>query len=72
MRSDGEGNFAGRTIQPPWLAGSSAAGTSRLQDASNASSMALRTSSPSTVPQRLGAFATALMAIPVEVQDRPS
>jgi hypothetical protein len=63
---------ARRTTHPPWPAAGAAAGTSGLVQASNASSMVLRTSSPSSVPRRLSAFATALMGIPVEVQERPS
>jgi hypothetical protein len=71
MRNEPE-KLARRTIHPPWLAAEAAAGTSGLVQASNASSMVLRTSSPSSVPRRLSAFATALMGIPVEVQERPS
>jgi hypothetical protein len=72
MRNEPEEKPARRTIHPPWLAAEAATGTSGLLQISNASSMTLRTSSPSSVPRRLSAFATALMGIPVEVQERPS
>ena len=71
MRNEPEEKPARRTIHPPWLAAEAATGI-RITANSNASSIALRTSPPSSMPRRLSAFATALMGIPVEVQERPS